>query len=201
MLRHLPSLERLVRQLQHVPYLASKNIYRVALYFLESDQKKIEQFCAALLEAKKNLVACTVCFNWHEREQSCSICASPKRDRSLICVVETWHDLVAIERAGGYSGLYHVLGGSLCPLEGIGPDNLHINELLARIKNNNEVREIIFATNPTPEGEATASYIASKLSDANIGISKVASGLPIGASLAYMDRVTVYKALSGRRPF
>ncbi|HLF67377.1 MAG TPA: recombination mediator RecR [Gammaproteobacteria bacterium] len=200
MLRKLPSLERLIRQLQYVPYLASKNIYRVALHFLESDEHKLEQFCAVLLQAKKNLMTCQVCYNWHEKEDACALCSDERRDKTKICVVETWHDLMAIERAGGYEGLFHVLGGSLCPLEGIGPDNLTIDALVQRVHAMKEC-ELIFATNPTPEGEATASFIASKLEGGAVTISKVASGLPIGSSLAYMDRVTIFKALSGRRPF
>ncbi|MCK4651318.1 recombination protein RecR [Candidatus Babeliales bacterium] len=203
MFNSLPSLQKLIKQLQKVPYLASKNIYRVAIYFLTSSNDEVEQFCNILLEAKKKVKSCCKCFNLTQDSQVCSICLSEKREKSIICVVETWHDLFAIERAGGYNGLYHVLGGALCPLEGIGIDNLNIDSLLKRI--DKSVKEVIFATNPTPEGEATASYISSKLSelegDLKFDISKLVSGVPIGSSLEYMDRVTIYKALSGRRPF
>ena len=203
MLKHIPTLQRLVRQLQHVPYLASKNLYRVAAHFLSSDRKQVEQLCQAILEAKDKVKPCITCFNWTENEDLCKICSSDRRDKSYICVVETWHDLLAIERSEDYDGVYHVLGGSLCPLEGVGPDNLTINKLLKRV--NNTVKEIIFATNPTPEGEATASFIASKLDDkqkqGHLKISRLASGIPIGSSLEYMDRVTIHKALSGRQPF
>jgi recombination protein RecR len=126
------------------------------------------------------------------------LCSSPGRDKTTICVVETWLDLQAIEKMGDFRGVYHVLGGALCPLEGIGPDNLSINALIKRITP--DVRELIFATNPTPEGEATASFISSKIM-MPVAVSKLASGVPIGSSLEYMDRITIHKALSGRRPF
>ena len=199
MFKQLPSFQKLLHQLQRVPYLASKNIYRVAAYFLISDAKSVDQFCAAIMEAKKNIRPCKVCFNWAEGSELCAICAQPSRDRNIICVVETWHDLFAIEKSGDYRGMYHVLGGSLSPLEGVGPSNLFIQQLIARI--DDSVKEIIFATNPTPEGEATASYIATKLNNTSLAISKLASGVPIGSSLEYMDRVTIHQALAGRRPF
>lgn len=205
MLTQLPGLQRLIRQLQRVPYLASKNIYRVAAYFLTSDEKQIEAFCQAILEAKKIVKPCSLCFNWTEHHELCSLCASDKRDKRSICVVESWHDLWAIENAGEYHGVYHVLGGVLCPLEGIGPDHLTIKYLLARLAIG-DVDELIFATNPTPEGEATASYIHAKISKLqgqtnSLKVSQLASGVPIGSSLEYMDRVTISKALLGRRPF
>ena len=199
MLKYLPTLQKLIRQLQYVPYVASKNIYRVAAHFLTSSQRDVEQLCAAILDAKKQVRPCKICFNWSENSTTCAICSSGKRDKSIICVVETWHDLVAIEKAELFIGVYHVLGGSLCPLEGIGPDNLTIDAFVTRI--DDSVKEIVFATNLTPEGEATASYIASKLEGKQLTISKLASGVPIGASLEYMDRITIHKALSGRRPF
>ncbi len=199
MFGQLPVLQKLVRQLQHIPYLASKNVYKVAAYFLKSDIKTVEQLCRTILEAKQTIKLCSRCFTWTEGMDICGICSSSRRDSSVICVVETWHDLLAIEKAGEYQGHYHVLGGSLCPLEGIGPDNLRINELVIRI--DASIKELIFATNPTPEGEATASYIATKISHVPVSISRLASGVPIGSSLEFMDRVTIGKALQGRRPF
>ncbi|MFH1461322.1 MAG: recombination mediator RecR [bacterium] len=206
MFRNLPALQKLIRQLQKVPYLASKNIYRVAFYFLNNKQEDLELLCAAILQAKKEVKFCSLCFNLTQGSKLCPICGDQNREKFLICVVETWHDLLAIERAGGFAGVYHILGGSLCPLEGIGPENLNIDSLLKRI--DDTTQEIIFATNSTPEGEATASFISSKLEDLrfskkdlSFGISRLASGVPIGSSLEYMDRVTIYKALSGRRPF
>ena len=207
MIKHIPSLQKLIRQLQHVPYLASKNLYRVASYFLSSDKKQVEQLCEAIMEVKKNIQPCSVCFNWTENRQPCAICADQRRNRHSICVVETWHDLLAIEKVDDYTGLYHILGGSLCPLEGVGPDDLTIDQLVARV--DDSVKELILATNPTPEGEATASLIASRLAEigvtfregVSLKITRLASGIPIGSSLEYMDRVTIHKALSGRRPF
>lgn len=199
MFEQLPLFQKLIRQLQRIPYLASKNVYKVATFFLTSDQKVVEQLCATILDAKKAIKQCIHCFNWAEGQQLCTICSNPKRDQSLICVVETWHDLFAIESAGEYKGVYHVLGGALCPLEGVGADQLTIDALLKRI--DGSIKEIIFATNPTPEGEATASLIWSKISKQSVVISKLASGVPIGGSLEYMDRVTIGKALIGRRPF
>lgn len=199
MFTQLPSFQRLVKHLQRMPYLASKNVYKVAMYFLTNDQKTVEQLCAAILDAKKALRPCQNCFNWTEGTELCMICSSQRRDRSVICVVESWYDLFALENAGDYQGVYHVLGGALCPLEGVGPDQLTIQHLLKRI--DASTKEIILATNPTPEGEATASFISSKIAATAIHISRLASGMPTGSSLEFMDRVTISKALLGRRPF
>ena len=200
MFEDIPSLKRLLSQLQHIPYLASKNLYRVASHFLSTDKKELEQLCQSLLEVKDKVRHCKICFNWTEKTDDCTICISDKRDKRIICVVETWHDLLAIEKTEDYNGTYHVLGGCLCPLEGIGPDDLKIDELLKRI--DDSIEEIIFATNPTPEGEATASFIASRFQEGlPMKISRLASGVPIGSSLEYMDRITIHKAMTGRRPF
>ena len=199
MLAQLPSLQKLVRQLQRLPYLASKNVYKVASYILTSDDKVIDQLVATMRDARQQVRLCKICFNWAEGKEHCVICSSDRRDKTVICVVETWHDLFAIENVGEFKGVYHVLGGALCPLEGIGPDHLTTKYLLARLDGG--VTELIFATNQTPEGEATASYIWSKLGGRAIQCSKLASGVPIGASLEYLDKVTIGKALLGRRPF
>jgi recombination protein RecR len=196
----LPSLQKLIRHLQKVPYLASKNVYRVASYFLTTDVEVIATLCQSILEAKQNIVPCQTCFNWTEAGQRCSICTSAGRDQALVCVVETWHDLMAIERTAGFSGCYHVLGGALNPLEGIGPDQLSFGALMKRLTSG-QVREIILGTNPTPEGEATANYLATKIHPLNIIVSKFASGIPTGASLEFMDKITISKALIGRTPF
>jgi recombination protein RecR len=194
----LPSLHKLMGQLQRVPYLASKNIYKVVGHFLELTPEEVDKFCSVLQEARKNIRTCIACFNWTEGDDSCAICVHASRHKEIICVVETWHDLIAIERAQEYQGVYHVLGGVLSPLHGVGPDEIRIKELLQRI--DESTHEIIFATNPTPEGETTASFIASKL-PAGLLVSKLASGVPTGTSLEFVDRVTINKALNGRRPF
>lgn len=200
MIDNLPSLVKLVRQLQQVPYLASKNLYKVVHYFLEIDQQKAENFCKVLLEAKLNIDKCTICWTWKEKGSQCSLCFSSKRDKKIICIVESWQDLITLEKTGGYQGVYHVLGGNLSPLEGIGPEDLTIRYLIARVEKDNP-SELIFAFNQTPEGEATAAYIAHKLKDRSLRISCLARGLPVGSSLESMDRLTVYKALFERRPF
>lgn len=200
MVDHLPSLSQLLKTLQHVPYLASKNIYRVAVHFLSMDEQQIELFCQKIREAQRNIKRCQICFTWVEKEEPCYFCLSPKRDKRVICVVETWQELIAIEKTGGYHGMYHVLGGALSPLDGVDIDDLTVDKLLQRITP--EIKEIILAMNQTPEGEATAAYIANKFKGNNeVAISCLARGVPVGSSLEYMDRLTVYKALSERRPF
>lgn len=200
MLRELPTIAKLLKGLQQVPYLASRNLYRVAEYFLEQDVRKVEQFCALLLEAKQNLRKCEECFAWREVERSCSFCSSKKRDKAIVCVVETWQELLAIEQTKGYNGLYHVLGGVIYPLNGVGPEDLSIEPLVARVEQA-QIKELILALSQTPEGEATAAYVASKLHSMPVTITCLARGLPVGSSLGTMDRVTVFKALSERRPF
>jgi len=199
MLEDIPSLNNLLKSLQQVPYLASKNLHRVATHFLNMEQQNIERFCALLLAAKKNVVRCELCFAWKEQGFDCKFCFNQKRNKSVICIVETWQELMSVEKTGGYMGLYHVLGGVICPLDGVGPEDLFIEQLVQRI--DSEVKEIIMATNQTPEGEATAAYIANKLKDKEVKISCLARGIPVGSSLEFMDRLTVYKALSERRPF
>jgi len=200
MLQELPTLAQLIKTLQQVPYLASKNLYRVATYFLRMDAAKAEQFCHAIQEVKEKLRQCETCFCWREKEKPCLFCSSSKRDQTLVCVVESWHELLVIEKTQGYGGVYHVLGGVISPLEGINSDDLTIEPLIQRVADKN-IKEIILATNQTPEGEATAAFIARKLKDSKVIVSCLARGLPVGSSLEAMDRLTVYKALSERRPF
>lgn len=200
MLEELPTLAHLLKILQQVPYLASKNLYRVASHFLEMESQQVAQFCASLEVVKERLKKCNQCFFWREISSDCIFCASSKRDHATVCVVETWQEIVAIEKTKGYIGLYHVLGGSISPLEGISPEDLTIDGLVERVEKGT-VKELILATNQTPEGEATASYIARKFKGREIVISCLARGLPVGSSLEGMDRLTVFKALSERRPF
>jgi recombination protein RecR len=199
MIENSPIFKHLLKHLHQVPYLASKNLYRVAAYFLALDPVKVQEFCKALLDAKAHIVQCSLCCTWKEHDQPCAFCDAPKRDKSIICVVETWHELITIEKAGGYNGLYHVLGGAICPLEGVGPEELTIKKLVERI--DGSIKEIILATNQTPEGEATAAFIAQQLTSKPVNITCLARGIPVGSSLEYLDRVTVYKALAERRPF
>jgi recombination protein RecR len=200
MLEDLPTLTHLLKTLQQIPYLASKNVYKVAAHFLEMNPQKVEQFCSTLDAMKKKLRKCSVCFYWQESATGCSFCTSTKREKEIVCVVESWQEIIAIENTRGYNGVYHVLNGVISPLDGIGPEDLTIDYLLARIEKG-DIKEVILATNQTPEGEATAMYIARKLKDKNVLISCLARGLPVGSLLEGMDRLTVFKALSERRPF
>lgn len=199
MIDKLPTVKKLVRQLQQVPFLASKNLYRVSSYFLHLDQERLDQFCRVLQEAKARVVLCQTCFVWQEKNESCAFCADSKRDISVICVVESWHELLVIERTEMFKGMYHVLGGVISPMEGIGPKDLTIEQLVTRINEN--VREVIFAMNQTPEGEATSAFIARKLQGKNIKISCLAKGIPVGSNLEFVDRLTVGKALADRKLF
>ena len=201
MIEKIPTLGRLCKQLQQIPYLASKNLYRVVTYFLTEKPERVQALCSTLLKAKNNIVRCATCYIWKEKGAACIFCADPKRDSSILCVVETWHEALAIEKTEGYKGLFHVLGGSICPLEGIGPDDLSIGLLIKRVAEHKEIKELILATNQTPEGEATAAFIAKKLESYSLAITCLARGIPVGSSLEIMDKLTVYKALSERRPF
>lgn len=200
MIEELPTLAHLLRVLQQVPYLASKNIYRVATHFLEMNEQQREQFCTVLEMVQKKLIKCTICFYWQETSKSCIFCSSAARDQSIVCVVETWQEVIAVEKTKGYAGVYHVLGGSISPLDGINAEDLTISALINRVEKG-DIQELILATNQTPEGEATATYIARKCKDHNLIISCLARGLPVGSLLEGMDRLTVFKALSERRPF
>jgi len=200
MLEELPSLAHLLKVLQQVPYLASKNLYKVTSHFLDMSPEQVDQFCTTLDTAKKQLIQCGICFFWREISASCIFCSSAKRDQHMVCVLESWQDIIAIEKTRGYNGVYHVLGGALSPLEGINVDDLTIDALVERVKSR-DIKEIILATNQTPEGEATATYIARKLKEIPVVISCLARGLPVGSFLEGMDRLTVFKALSERRPF
>jgi recombination protein RecR len=199
MIEKVPTLAQLCKTLQQVPYLASKNLYRVVTYFLMAEEKKINAFVAALQESRAAIILCPTCCVWRERNKLCVFCDDPKRDATTICVVETWQELLTIEKTEGYKGLYHVLGGVISPLDGIGPEDLSIEKLTLRISP--MVKEIILATNQTPEGEATAAYIARRLKDSELKVSCLARGIPVGSSIELMDKLTVYKALFERRPF
>lgn len=200
-MEHLPHVVQFLKQLQQVPYLASKNLYRVAHHFLEMNDQKLEIFLQALKAAHTHTIKCTVCWSWKEEMVPCPWCSPAKRDQRQICVVETWHDLYAIEKTGAYQGGYHVLGGAICPLDGMGPEDLTIASLLERAQEN--CQEVILAVNQTPEGEATASFIARKLENLKltVRVTCLSRGIPVGSSLESMDRLTIFKALAERRMF
>jgi recombination protein RecR len=199
-MEQLPSLQNLMKYLQQVPYLASKNLYRVAHHFLEMPHERRVQFIAALQHACEHTRKCDTCCAWREKERDCYWCTSARRNQRIICVVETWHDLCAIERAGGYQGTFHVLGGALSPLDGLGPEDLSIDVLVKRVAQGT-VEEVILAMNPTLEGESTLLFISRKLKEFGVRVTCLSRGLPTGALLESMDRLTIGKAVAERRIF
>jgi recombination protein RecR len=195
--RYPEPLARLVEALQRLPGVGPKTAQRLAFWVLKRPVEEVRALSEALLAVKEGLGHCRVCFNVTD-EDPCWICADPARDASLLCVVEEPNDLLAMERTGEYRGRYHVLLGALSPLDGIGPEDLKIRELLARLDAGG-IREVILATNPNVEGEATALYLARLLRPLGVRVTRIARGLPVGGDLEYADQVTLSKALEGRR--
>ncbi len=177
--------------------MGPKSAQRIAFHILSSDTADVARLAAALHKVKDSVRFCTVCYNVAEEEQ-CRICRDPRRGNEVLCVVEEPKDVVAIERTGEFRGRYHVLGGAINPLEGIGPDNLKIRELLMRL-GNGDVKELILATDPNTEGEATATYLALMVKPMGIAVTRLASGLPVGGDLEYADEITLGRAFEGRR--
>ncbi len=189
-------LDRLIEQFERLPGIGKKTARRLAYFVITRQDNMAEKFSNALLEAKEKIRYCSVCQNLTDGE-ICSICGADDRDRSIICVVEDSQDVMAFERTREYKGLYHVLHGVLSPLDGIGPDQLKIRELMARLSSG-EVTEIVVATNPTVEGEATASYISRLVKTMGIKVTRPALGIPVGGDLEYADEVTLTRAFEGR---
>ncbi|MFC1511772.1 recombination mediator RecR [Candidatus Latescibacterota bacterium] len=187
--------DTLVEKLTGLPGIGKKTAQRLAFHIMKIDREEALALSRAIEEVKNRLVTCSTCFNLTEADP-CPICADTKRDRSLICVVENPSDLNAIEKAGIYRGIYHVLGSALSPLDNIGPDELRISELERRFEKS--VREVIIATNPTVEGEATATYLARLLEPYGVRVSRIARGLPVGSDLELADSVTLARSLEGR---
>ena len=192
----ISSLSNLAQQFASLPGIGSKSAMRLAYHVLNMPKEKALELANAIITAKDTVHLCPACFNMTDA-QLCEICDSPKRDRSIICVVEHPSDVSAIERTHEYSGLYHVLHGCISPMNNISPDDIHMKELLSRITD--ETIEVIVATNPTVEGEATAIYIARLLSPMGVKVTRIAHGLPVGADLEYADEMTLTRALDGRR--
>ena len=190
------ALERLSEQFGRLPGIGAKTAQRLAFYMLSLPEEEAQCFADAIVEAKHKVKTCPVCQNLTDQEL-CPICADSRRDHSVICVVAEPRDLIALERAREYQGVYHVLHGVISPLNHIGPDSIRIRELLTRVAAG-EVEEVIMATNPTVEGEATAMYLAKLIKPLGIRTTRLAYGLPVGSSLEYADETTLYKALSGR---
>ncbi len=192
-------VRKLIESFEKLPGIGPKTAQRLTFYLLHVPQKQLDGFAEALETLKKNTVLCSICFNVSDKDP-CSICSNRNRDKSIICVVEQPLDVLALEKTGDYKGVYHVLHGAISPLNNIGPDELHIRELLPRLKNE-EVKEIILATNPNMEGEATAMYIAKLIKPLGIKVTRLAHGLPVGADLEYADEVTLSRAIEGRRKY
>lgn len=190
-------LARLVGELEKLPGIGPKSAQRVAFYLLRIPQDEARQLADAILEVKERITTCSVCFNFTD-QPVCDICRSDRRDRGLLCVVAEPRDLMAMERTNEFTGRYHVLGGVISPMEGIGPEMLRIRELIERIQQD-EVREVILATNPTVEGDTTAMYLARLIKPFGTRVSKIAFGLPMGGDLDYADQATLVQALEGRR--
>ncbi len=190
-------VQELIDELSRLPGVGPKSAQRIAFYLLQSDDDQAKKLAEVLLEVKERVRFCEVCGNVSEEER-CNICRDPRRNQTMICVVEESKDVQAIERTREYRGLYHVLGGAISPIEGIGPDQLRIKELLGRLSNA-DIVEVIIATDPNMEGEATATYIARMLSTLGINVTRLASGLPVGGDLEYADEVTLGRAFAGRR--
>ena len=190
-------LRRLVEQLSRLPGIGEKSATRLAFFVLRAEPEYASALAEALVGLKREIRLCSTCLGFTEREP-CALCSDPRRSAEVVCVVEDPADVLAIERAGDFRGRYHVLHGTLAPLEGIGPEQLKIAELLQRLRDGS-VQEVILATNPTVEGEATALYLAKLIKPSGVKVTRIAHGLPMGADVEYADSVTLSRALEGRR--
>lgn len=191
------SLENLTARLNRLPGIGIKTAQRLAFYVLSMPAEEVEGLSSALTEARRRIHYCPVCGNFTE-DEICDICSDNKRDKSVICVVKDARDVSFMERMREFRGCYHVLGGTLSPMDGVGPDDIRIAELISRVKEG-EVKEVILATNPDVEGEATASFIAGKLKPMGVKTTRIAHGIPIGGNLEYVDEMTLFKAMENRR--
>ena len=195
-MKRIEPLAKLIEHFKALPGIGNKTAVRLAYHVLDMDAAKARDLAAAIINAKEKIGYCQVCFNLSD-EDPCRICSAEGRDHSIICVVEQPQDVDAVERMRDFRGVYHVLHGALSPLEGVGPDNLRIKELLSRLQDGS-VQEVIMATNPNVEGEATAMYIARLLKPMGIKVTRIAHGLPVGGDLEYADEVTLSRAIENR---
>ncbi|MEA3506751.1 MAG: recombination mediator RecR [Elusimicrobiota bacterium] len=193
------SVEKLINSLSMLPGIGPKTAQRLAFYILKSPVEEASRLSESVISAREAVRPCVICGNFTDRER-CNICRSPERDRSVVCVVENPQDILAVESSGEYNGLFHVLMGALSPLDGINPEDLRIDELVSRVKKE-DIKEVIIATDPNVEGEATAAYIKEVLSEFPVKVTHLAYGIPMGGNLEYADGVTLGKALQGRREF
>lgn len=192
-----PALQKLLDELERLPGIGPKSAQRIAYWMLNTDKATVLRLAEAIVEVKETVHFCSRCFNYAE-DDLCEICQSSKRDSGAICVVSEPRDIPPIERTGAFNGVYHVLGGELSPIDGVGPEDLHIAELLKRL-GDPSVHEVILATNPNVEGETTASYLARLIKPLGVKVSRLASGLPVGGDLEFADEVTLGRAIEARR--
>lgn len=192
-----PALQKLLDELERLPGIGPKSAQRIAYWMLNTDKATVLRLAEAIVEVKETVHFCSRCFNYAE-DDLCEICQSSKRDAGAICVVGEPRDIPPIERTGAFNGVYHVLGGELSPIDGVGPEDLHIAELLKRLSDPS-VHEVILATNPNVEGETTASYLARLIKPLGVKVSRLASGLPVGGDLEFADEVTLGRAIEARR--
>lgn len=192
-----PSIEKLIESFEKLPSIGHKTAIRLAFHMLDLNEEETNEFINSIVDAKKKLKYCSICFNIADTDP-CPICSNPKRDSSTICVVEDVRDIIAMERTHEYKGVYHVLHGTISPMNGIGPEDIKIKELLNRIRDT-KVNEIIIATNPRVEGEATSIYLSKLIKPLGIKVTRIAHGIPVGGDLEYTDEVTLMKAMEGRR--
>ena len=190
-------IQRLVNQLSKLPGVGQKTAQRLAYYIISLPEEQVRELATAIFNGKKQVHFCPVCFSYATRD-TCDVCADATRDQTQICVVSEPRDVAAVERTGSYRGLYHVLGGVISPMDKIGPEQLHVRELLARLASG-EVGEVILATNPDVEGETTATYLARVIRPLGVRVTRLASGLPVGGDLEYADEVTLGRAIEARR--
>ena len=191
-----PSIEKLIESFEKLPSIGNKTAARLAFYILDASEEETNEFIESIQNAKKNLKYCSQCYNITDTDP-CPICANTGRDHSLICVVEDVRDVVAMEKTHEFKGVYHVLHGSISPMNGVGPDDIKVKELLARLMDGS-VKEVILATNPRVEGEATAMYLSKLIKPLGIKVTRIAHGVPVGGDLEYTDEVTLSRALEGR---
>ncbi len=200
MAEYILPIQRLIEEFRRLPGVGAKTAARYAFAALNFTDEDAARFADALLSVKRDVHKCPTCFGLSSSPDGCDICKSESRDRSVICVVENAKDVMVMERVRGYRGLYHVLDGALSPLDNVTANDLHIKELIERVKSG-EVKEIIIATNPTPGGDTTAAYLARMLEPYEVEVSRLAYGIPVGGDIEYADEVTLYRAMEGRRYF
>ena len=191
-----PSIEKLIESFERLPSIGNKTAARLAFHILNSSEEETNEFIQSIINAKKNLKYCSKCYNITDTDP-CPICSNSKRDSSSICVVEDVRDVIAMEKTHEFKGVYHVLHGSISPMNGVGPDDIKIKELLARLMEG-KVKEVILATNPRVEGEATAMYLSKLIKPLGVKVTRIAHGIPVGGDLEYTDEITLTKALEGR---